>query len=259
MYQRLYQGNFLRGILVATDRGLFIGPAIGDNQPWIPTSQFYTTTPIRFQADTPETTMLGSANNVFPLVSDFFYYLPSEPGTTPTVMPTPSPTATPELSATPGQPGLRDRCRRGGWPPRRIRPGTAHGWFTAVCAACAPGLTAPWTRSATPPVTRMSLIPAGVTDATLSFWWHPISAEGSMAAAAAVAPDRALVQAVLHGEAPEGLLAGDLQYVVLADQKRQHPADDAVDPQQRTDVAMGQLPGVQVPHRPHGARAVRRL
>ena len=61
-------------------------------------------------------------------------------------------------------------------------------------------------------------IPAGVTDATLSFWWHPISAEGSMAAAAAVAPDRALVQAVLRGEAPEGALAGDLQYVVLADQ-----------------------------------------
>ena len=62
------------------------------------------------------------------------------------------------------------------------------------------------------------LIPAGVTDATLSFWWHPISAEGSMAAAAAVAPDRALVQAVLRGEAPGGLLAGDLQYAVLADQ-----------------------------------------
>ena len=94
-YQRLYQGNFLRGILVATDRGLFIGPAIGDNQPWIPTSQFYTTTPTRFQADASETTMLGSANNVFPLVSDFFYYLPSEPEITPTVMPTPSPTATP--------------------------------------------------------------------------------------------------------------------------------------------------------------------
>ena len=101
-YQRLYQGNFLRGILVATDRGLFIGPAIGDNQPWIPTSQFYTTTPTRFQADASETTMLGSANNVFPLVSDFFYYLPPEPEITPTVMPTPSPTATPTLSATPG-------------------------------------------------------------------------------------------------------------------------------------------------------------
>ena len=62
------------------------------------------------------------------------------------------------------------------------------------------------------------MIPAGTTDATLSFWWYPISAEGSMAAAAAVTPDRALVQAVLRGEAPEGRLAGDLQYVVLADQ-----------------------------------------
>ena len=62
------------------------------------------------------------------------------------------------------------------------------------------------------------VIPVGTTDATLSFWWHPISAEGSMAGAAAVMPDRALVQAVLRGEAPEGLMAGDLQYVVLADQ-----------------------------------------
>ena len=61
-------------------------------------------------------------------------------------------------------------------------------------------------------------IPTGVSDATLSFWWYPISAEGSMAAAAAVAPDRALVQAVLRSAAPEGTLAGDLQYAVLADQ-----------------------------------------
>ena len=62
------------------------------------------------------------------------------------------------------------------------------------------------------------VIPAGVTDATLSFWWYPISAEGSMAAAAALKPDRELVQAVVDGAAPAGRLAGDLQYVVLADQ-----------------------------------------
>ena len=62
--------------------------------------------------------------------------------------------------------------------------------------------------------------PAGTTDATLSFWWYPISAEGALAAAAvaSVEPAPELVQAVVNGTLPEGTLAGDLQYVVLADQ-----------------------------------------
>jgi hypothetical protein len=62
------------------------------------------------------------------------------------------------------------------------------------------------------------LIPAGTTDATLTFWWYPISAEGSLAASNVVTPAPELVQAVVNGNAPEGALAGDLQYVVLADQ-----------------------------------------
>jgi hypothetical protein len=62
------------------------------------------------------------------------------------------------------------------------------------------------------------VIPAGVTDATLSFWWYPISAEGSLTAAAAMLPAPELVRAVVNGAAPKGTLAGDLQYVVLADQ-----------------------------------------
>ena len=62
------------------------------------------------------------------------------------------------------------------------------------------------------------VIPAGVTDATLSFWWYPISAEGSLAAAAALKPAPELVRAVVDGTLPAGVLAGDLQYVVLADQ-----------------------------------------
>ena len=62
------------------------------------------------------------------------------------------------------------------------------------------------------------LIPAGASGATLSFWWYPISAEGAMAVAAGGAPDPALVQAVVNGAAPAGVLAGDVQYVVLADQ-----------------------------------------
>ena len=63
------------------------------------------------------------------------------------------------------------------------------------------------------------VIPAGTTDATLSFWWHPITAEAPlMAAAAAEEPAPELVQAVVDGLLPEGTLAGDLQYAVLADQ-----------------------------------------
>jgi hypothetical protein len=65
------------------------------------------------------------------------------------------------------------------------------------------------------------LIPAGASGATLSFWWYPISAEGPMAVAAGGAPDPALVQAVVNGTTPSGLpagvLAGDVQYVVLVD------------------------------------------
>ena len=62
------------------------------------------------------------------------------------------------------------------------------------------------------------VIPAGTTDVALSFWWYPISAEGALASAAWVEPTPELVQAVVNGTLPEGALAGDLQYVVLADQ-----------------------------------------
>ncbi len=62
------------------------------------------------------------------------------------------------------------------------------------------------------------VIPAGTTNATLSFWWRPVSAEAPMAAAAAALPDPALVRAVVNGNEPAGVLAGDVQYAVLADQ-----------------------------------------
>ena len=66
------------------------------------------------------------------------------------------------------------------------------------------------------------VIPAGTADATLSFWWYPITAESPLTAAAAaepmLEPAPELVQAVISGVAPEGTLAGDLQYAVLADQ-----------------------------------------
>ena len=64
-------------------------------------------------------------------------------------------------------------------------------------------------------------IPAGTTNATLSFWWYPVSAETSVAAAAAALPDPdpALVRAVVNGSVPAGTLAGDVQYAILADQQ----------------------------------------
>ena len=64
-------------------------------------------------------------------------------------------------------------------------------------------------------------IPAGTTNATLSFWWYPISAEMSTAASAAAQPDPdpALVKAVVNGSVPAGTLGGDVQYAVLADQQ----------------------------------------
>jgi hypothetical protein len=62
-------------------------------------------------------------------------------------------------------------------------------------------------------------IPAGTTDAILSFWWYPVSAETSMAVAAATLPDPALVQAVVNGSLPAGTLGVDVQYAVLADQQ----------------------------------------
>ena len=80
-----------------------------------------------------------------------------------------------------------------------------------------------------------------------------------MAAAAAAEPAPELVQAVVDGVLPEGVLAGDLQYAVLADQSGNMSADLPLDAEQRPRVAMGQLSGVQVAGRPHRARAVRRL
>ena len=60
-------------------------------------------------------------------------------------------------------------------------------------------------------------IPAGAPGATLSFWWHPISAEGPLAAAAAAQPDLAALEQALAGSAPREVLAGDRQYVLVLD------------------------------------------
>lgn len=71
-------------------------------------------------------------------------------------------------------------------------------------------------------------IPATASSATLTFWWYPVSEEGAAAPTlngAAVAAEemplgRGQEQAIsgMDGAAPDAPLAGDLQYVVLADQ-----------------------------------------
>ncbi len=58
-------------------------------------------------------------------------------------------------------------------------------------------------------------IPADAASATLDFWWYPISAEGSLAAAAAGQPDLALLERALAGNLPDEVMAGDRQYVLI--------------------------------------------
>ena len=104
------------------------------------------------------------------------------------------------------------------------------------------------------------LIPAGASGATLSFWWYPISAEGPMAVAAGGAPDPALVQAVVAGTLPAGVLAGDVQYVVLVDP----PSGDILQTLLWTRSnaqtwQTDQLRGISGADRTHRARAVRHL
>lgn len=58
------------------------------------------------------------------------------------------------------------------------------------------------------------IIPAGLTHATLSLWWHPLSGETG---AALAPPAGAALQAVADGQAPDDALADDAQYVLLLD------------------------------------------
>ena len=140
---------------------------------------------------------------------------------TPTRTPTPSPSPMATASASCAQllvdPGFETDQ---GW----MLPVTAHtaGYSTQIARS---GLRSSRTGIyGTPDLYSYSsgyqdvLIPAGASGATLSLWWYPISAEGPMAVAAGGAPDPALIQAVASGTLPTGVLAGDVQYVVVADQ-----------------------------------------
>lgn len=60
-------------------------------------------------------------------------------------------------------------------------------------------------------------IPAGVASAVLRFWWYPLSAEGSLPTA--VTPERDLLQRMVEGKLPAGILAGDRQYLLLLDER----------------------------------------
>lgn len=57
-------------------------------------------------------------------------------------------------------------------------------------------------------------IPAGVANATLSLWWHPLSQESGLALAPSTAAD---LQAVAGSQSPENVLDDDAQYILLLD------------------------------------------
>jgi hypothetical protein len=67
---------------------------------------------------------------------------------------------------------------------------------------------------------QLVTIPATAATATLRAWWLPRSAEGALVAAQAVTPPpTALLQALVDGTLPQGLLAGDRQYLLILDSK----------------------------------------
>jgi hypothetical protein len=67
---------------------------------------------------------------------------------------------------------------------------------------------------------QLVTIPATAATATLRAWWLPRSAESALVAAQAVTPPpTALLQALVDGTLPQGLLAGDRQYLLILDSK----------------------------------------
>jgi hypothetical protein len=63
------------GILVATDKGLFLGPVAGETGPWIATDYAYTTQPVNFAAFFPWAVYLNGEDGVFQLPHAFFTYI----------------------------------------------------------------------------------------------------------------------------------------------------------------------------------------
>jgi len=67
---------------------------------------------------------------------------------------------------------------------------------------------------------QLVTIPASATTATLHAWWFPRSAEGSLITAQAeIQPPTAIIQALVDGSLPQGVLAGDRQYLLILDSK----------------------------------------
>ena len=65
---------------------------------------------------------------------------------------------------------------------------------------------------------QLVTIPASATTATLRTWWFPRSAEGSLVTAQAeTPPPTAIIQALVDGNLPQGVLAGDRQYLLILD------------------------------------------
>jgi hypothetical protein len=62
-------------------------------------------------------------------------------------------------------------------------------------------------------------IPAAAASATLATWWFPRSAEGSLATNRRddAPPSKEVLQMLVDGTLPQGILAGDRQYVLILD------------------------------------------
>lgn len=65
--------------------------------------------------------------------------------------------------------------------------------------------------------TQSVTIPPSAHSAVLDFWWYPTSAEPPIAAADSAEPSLAILNALVHGTLPQGILAGDWQYALLLD------------------------------------------
>jgi hypothetical protein len=158
----------------------------------------------------------------------------------------PPPTETPTLTPSPSlTPSLTPRATDTRTPTATPAPGVCqqlivNGGFEATTAWAMPTTAYPAAYSATRAFSglrslragvdttpdrysysdgyQLVTIPASATTATLRAWWFPRSVEGSLVAAQAqTPPPTAIIQALVDGNLPQGVLAGDRQYLLILD------------------------------------------
>ena len=106
---------------------------------------------------------------------------------------------------------------------------------------------------------QLVTIPASATTATLRAWWFPRSAEGSLVTAQAeTPPPTAIIQALVDGNLPQGVLAGDRQYLLILDSNGTTLATLLWVTQRRPGLVAPHLRSDALP-RPHHPGPLRRL